>query len=89
VIDRDHRIRAYLRAIAALALECADRPVLWPPFLRVLAMIPGTIGELMLRDGRLGPQQFAMLEDHACHDHVALIAFEHDEAFLLVRDRFK
>jgi len=28
----DHRIRAYLRALAALAIECADRPELLPLF---------------------------------------------------------
>ena len=44
--ERDLRICTYLRAIAALALECADRPWLWPTFLRVLAMVPGTMREL-------------------------------------------
>jgi hypothetical protein len=46
VTERDLRICTYLRAIAAPALECADRPALWPLFLRVLVMVPATLLEL-------------------------------------------
>jgi hypothetical protein len=42
-LGADLRSCTYLRAIAALALECADKPWLWPLFLRVLAMVPGTM----------------------------------------------
>ena len=39
-------IRLYLRAIAALALECADNPELLGSFIEIIGLAPQTIIEL-------------------------------------------
>jgi hypothetical protein len=51
VTESDHRVRAYLRAFAPPALKYADRPWLWPLFLLLLAMVPGTMRELVEQRG--------------------------------------
>jgi hypothetical protein len=42
-------IRRYLRAIGALALECADRPELLADFVHIIAVAPATIETLRER----------------------------------------
>jgi hypothetical protein len=46
-------ITSYLRAIARLALEVADRPSLLPVFLAVLRLVPSTIAALQRAQRRL------------------------------------
>ena len=50
----DHRIRAYLRAIAAFALEAAERPELLACIVSILALVPATLRQLRRERQRLG-----------------------------------
>jgi hypothetical protein len=50
-VTAERRVARYLLALAALARECADKPALWPVFLRVLRLVPSTVAELE-REGR-------------------------------------
>jgi hypothetical protein len=42
----DCRIRVYLRALAALCVEVADKPWLLPLFIALVALVPQTVAEL-------------------------------------------
>jgi hypothetical protein len=46
------RISVYLRGLARLCAKVAARPELLPTFLRVLALVPGTVRELLRRELR-------------------------------------
>ena len=50
-------IASYLRAIASLALECADRPELLADFVAVLRLAPRTILGLQAAAGRVVTRQ--------------------------------
>jgi hypothetical protein len=43
----DDRVSQYLLALGALSMEVARRPALLPVFLRIVALVPGTIIELV------------------------------------------
>jgi hypothetical protein len=46
-------VTSYLRGIATLALEVADRPSLLPVFLAVLRLVPATVRDLQRSQRRL------------------------------------
>ena len=52
-IRRDACVRAYLRAIASLALEVAERPELLADFVAVIRLAPRTLLSLQVAAGRM------------------------------------
>ena len=43
----DLRIRTYLRALAALCVEVADKPWLLPSFVLIVMMVPKTLAQIV------------------------------------------
>ena len=50
-MNEHHHVRQYLRALAALCMEVADRPELLPEFIMIIMRVPRTLAG-MLREAR-------------------------------------